>query len=63
MSVVLKFPLEKVSRTSSLRFEERHLTKVLVFEGVRYSRTKSEEAQPENQAPSNKILEAGKPSK
>lgn len=42
MSVVLKFPLERVSRTSSLRFEERHLTKILVFEGVRYCRTPSD---------------------
>ncbi len=42
MSVVLKFPLEKVSRTSSLRFEERHLTKVLMFEGVQYTRKNEE---------------------
>ena len=46
MSVVLKFPLEKVSRTSSLRFEERHLTKVLMLEGVHYT-PKSGEARKE----------------
>lgn len=37
MSIVVKFPLEKVSRTSSLSYEKRHLSKVLLFEGVHYS--------------------------
>lgn len=36
MGAVLKFPLEKVSRTSSRAAEDERSAEILLFEGVRY---------------------------
>lgn len=58
MGVVLKFPLERVSRTSSLRFEERHSSQVLMFEGVQYC---SETSAEQNVASDNVADELAKP--
>ena len=42
MGIVLKFPLERVSRTSSLPYKESHRAELLIFEGVQYSRQEND---------------------
>ena len=42
MTAVLKFPLEKVSRTSK-KNEDGKEAKILIFEGVRYNASKRQE--------------------
>lgn len=42
MSVVLKFPLERVSRNSVSSREVREPARILIFEGVQYSNSHQE---------------------
>ena len=44
MSAIIKFPLEKVQRTSSSNAETGKTAEILMFEGVQYSKPLEREA-------------------
>ncbi|MEM9277755.1 MAG: hypothetical protein AAGA76_04215 [Pseudomonadota bacterium] len=48
MSAIIKFPLEKVQRTSSSRLKNNETAKILMFEGVQYRKEGCPEKTPVN---------------